>query len=298
MKPTLNFLFILFCLSSYAQTDSLRKFKLSAIQVEHAFIGGRGAPGLNVNSLKSLVPANAMVMRNFSGFTSYTGSYYINNGIYNNYLAIKIYTELKTKRKNNPELFLGLRIGSELFSTVSFNKKSNTEAYYTSTSQSEILVQRSYKDTTYYFSISGKKLFIPVGINFTSNKIKRFWVSAGIELAPHISFGHTFQELILTSTYSIVAPISVPENELYMYRSGYGSNSFKENTYRIKGIGYGFYAAVPLALNVRLSKRIKVLKNMSASASLVPAYSYTYYKYSGTNNSFNTFTFLGIRYSL
>jgi hypothetical protein len=298
MKPTLSFLFLFFCLSSYAQKDSLRKFKLSAIQLEHALIGERRMPTLNVSSVKNLVPAATMLKRDLSGFNSYTGAYYFNTGIYNNYLAIKIYADLKTKRKNKPELFLGLRIGNELFSTVSFNKKTNSVEYYTNTNQSEMLVKRSYKDTTYYFSISGKKLFIPLGLNFTSNKTNRFWVSAGIELAPHISFGHTFQELILTSTYSIVAPISVPENELYMYRSGYGSNSFKENTYRINGMGYGFYAAVPLTLNVRLSKRIKVLKKMSASASLVPAYSYTYYKYSGANDSFNTFTFLGVRYSL
>lgn len=298
MKAIISSFLFFFCLPSYAQKDSLRKFKLTAIQLEHAIIGEGRIPLLNLNSIRNAVPASAIVTRDLSGFTSGLGYGLVNPFVYNNYIGFKLVTDLKTKRKNNPELFIGLRLGNKLFSTISFNKSSKTETYYNSTSSSETLVKYSYIDTSYYFSISGRSLFIPFGLNFTSNKTKRFWLSAGLELAPQISFWHTFHEVVSTSTYSIVTPISVPEKEIYKSRSNDGSSFIKSNTYRLGGMGFGFYLAIPLTVHVRLSKRIKILKNMSASASITPAYSYTYYKNSGTNDGFINFLFFGIRYAL
>lgn len=298
MKKLQLLVFILACvLGSKAQTktDSSKNIRLSAVIIEMHGILTSNTANNNQADFQKYVQNNELLNKDLSTFSQNVGS---TSTDFSGMFSGRIFFEFQKVKRFNLETFIGVRFGSDVLATATyFKSESNTVAKYVNPANNDSLIEVATFNTSYHYQINSQRLFIPLGINISSNKTKRLWFSVGVELSPGITFNNNFGAFyMLTKTTSIYDPsTSKPVNN---YSSGsYETLDSKSSQTRLKGIGFESYMALPLSMNLRLSKKIKFLKHLNLNSALAPGVLVVKNKFAGAKTNFITNASLGLRYN-
>ncbi len=125
------------------------------------------------------------------------------------------------------------------------------------------------------------------------------WFNFGIEFAPGITFNHLYTSNYFTSVseYLINPANNNAGYENYNYR--FSNNELDYGTIKkLNGIGFVDHITVPLSAQVRISKKIKILRHLNLVSTIAPGLYITSNKYSGLATNFTTKLILGLRYNL
>lgn len=279
-----------------AQTDTLKPIRLSGIRVDLSTNFATGHSAVTQKKYQEIVSNDEYLNRDFGGYESQ--GYYYSNG-YGGMTDIRFYGALAGRGKIAREVFIGLRYGRENTSGLGFNKTIyDTIGRYVEPNTKDVQLNILTTDLYYNFVINSHKLFIPLGLNLTTNKTKYVWFTAGIEFVPSLNFGYTFN-----SSYDRHSrEIFIREGDSIRYDNSFTNysntifTSSKRET-KLSGVGLGFYLATPLSANLRFSKSVRFLKHLNLSVSLAPAFVYVRSKYSGSSYAAAAYVSAGLRYN-
>jgi len=271
----LSVLSIFIFANGYSQNDSLKKFRFSGVLVDVGIMATTEYGTLNADDYKTVAP-NDILLNN--SFVAYNRNFYFGEPQgYPQFPAygLKAFFDLKKKGKINKEVFLGIRYRNSILSALNFQKEIiDTVGYFTSQQTATQFYQIKNTYSNYSFAIVAKQLFIPFGFNITTHKVRLVWLTAGLEFAPGVTFNQQYRSLHWQDTQSAI--VEIGSNQSY---SNFDQKIIAKNVQPLTNPGFCAYAALPLSLNIRLSKNIKILKNCNLTASIMPGFSYTYSKY-------------------
>jgi len=287
-----------FGLNAQIKTDSVKKIRLSGIGLESQFIFQQGY--INTASqedFKKFVSNNKLLDKDLNGYTGASG--FGRSIDANGLICARAFFELGQGKKFRREGFIGIRFGSNSVSSAAYSKTTrDTNAIYVNPANNDKLYSVTQYNDNYFYSITSKQIMVPVGINLTTNKNKRFWFGAGVELSPGISYSNMFSanhnlnktELLLNSSST------------YDKYDSYSSTSYKnvemdQTINKVNGIGFVGYAAIPFTANLRMSKNINARRHFSACAALAPGLFYSNNKFTNAQSSLTFNASLGLRYN-
>lgn len=130
----------------------------------------------------------------------------------------------------------------------------------------------------------------------SSKKDKFFWVSAGVEVAPAVSFAYRYH-----SYYFYKSSTYLTANGYRTYgatASLSGKSTLRNSSQNLKGVGTDLYLSVPLALYIHPFKSIKHLKWVNLMASLNGIYIVSKNKYTGVTGTPQINAALGLRHTM
>lgn len=250
----------------------------------------------NRDHFQSYVKNNVLLDRSVAGFTMNEGVRTRNTSPH---FALNLYTNLSNNEKGpGLEFSTGIDFGTSVVASAYYNRNTydTTGIFINPSKNDSLLVVNEYGDN-YYYQVESRQLAIPIGLNITSNKNRRLWISAGLELSPGIIFASVFSANYTKTTTELLLK---PNSALTSY-GNYGSHSLSDiqtvNS-KVKGAGFIAYATVPLSINLRASKKIDHLKQLNIAVSAAPGLYYTNNRFAGTTSSFIFNTSVGIRYNL
>lgn len=278
-----------------AQSDSLRKFRISSIQVD---VGTAIYPNYkqqNQADYQKVIENDAFLSSDLSKYEKQ--QWFVYNSVFNGLISLKSYLTINDKRKLNKEVFFGLKFGGEGTNGISYNKLSyDTIAEHVYGPTNRKLYEVYGTENEYSYAHTSQKLVVPLGINISTDRKNLFWITMGLELSPVFNFNYVF-----TSTNKVIhANITVTEGEnLANYRSSYFLQdiSIIQKKTKLSGLGYGLYASVPFTMYLNLFRRKEFLKRLSLLASISPLYVYSYNNYFGSASGITLSAVTGIRYN-
>jgi hypothetical protein len=280
-----------------AQKDSLKKLHFSGIQIDYGFVGSVINKNLSQQDYQKFVSSNSLLNKNFSPYTynNYGGLSQLN---YNSFISARAFASIKSSKKIQKEIFVGLRYGQELISYLNYYKQTyDTIGTYIDLLTNDVITKVKSNQSSYNFSINCNNLIIPLGINITTNKNRWFWFTAGVEIAPSITFGYVFTANNSENSSTLYLESgAVIEDELKMLSFFNTENSYREMTNKLKHVGVGGSAAIPLAINLRLGKKFSFLKHLNLSATVAPMLVYASNKYTSFGLHAVINTNVGLRY--
>lgn len=238
-----------------------------------------------------------MLDKDLNGYTSASGNGRSTDA--NGLISLRAFFELGQGKKFRREGFIGIRFGSNSVSSAFYSKTTrDTNAIYVNAANNDKLYSVTQYNDNYFYSISSKQIMVPIGINLTTNKNKRFWFGAGLEVSPGISYANTFSANHNLNTTELL----LNSSSTYDKYDSYSTSSFKsvemnQTVNKINGIGFVGYAAIPLTTNLRMSKNLTARRHFSASASLAPGVLYSNNKFTSAQSSFILNASLGLRYN-
>ncbi len=279
----------------FSQTDSLNKkvLKFNGVSLE---LGGLMTPygGGDVTSYKTIFPNDALLSSNFTNH-AYSEGYNFPQG-YSNFLSVcaKSFFSFSKKSKISKEIFIGLRYQKTIHSGFSYinNSPKVTQNYINTTSQDTVFRVIENENIT-SFGVVGKQLFLPIGFNITTKKERRFWLTAGLCLAPGINFNTLYKSTAYNTNFDYITKKISDRNTFEKY-SGSTQNTFATFEQRVSP-SFAFYSSLPLTVNIRASKKIKLLKNTNLFVCTEPVYYYSKIKNITTNSGFTWANSFGIR---
>ncbi|MBA2613250.1 MAG: hypothetical protein H0U95_14875 [Bacteroidetes bacterium] len=281
-------------LNAQIKTDSLKRFRLSGIIVEMHGISNRETSNNNQADFQKHVQNNELLDKDLTAYSTYSG-YNLN---FEGMFSARAFFECQKAKRHNPEVFIGLRYGNAVLAGASYFKlETKTVATYINPVNKDSLQEVDLYNTSYRYQINSKSLFIPLGINIATNKTNRLWFSAGVEISPGITFNNTFSAYyLLTKNKAIYEPnTSTPFSA-----NAQGATEILDSKYsntQLKGVGFEGYLALPLSANLRVSKKIKFLKQLNLNGALAPGFFVSKNKFASTQTNFIANASLGIRYN-
>ena len=282
-------------LNAQLKTDSLKKYRCSGIIVESNALY-RGGPhySLDRSDFQKFVTNQTLLNQDLTGYTNtgYSPRVYQ----YSKSFSIRAFVELGKGKRFRREGFIGAKIGRAEASRAFYYKESrDTTGIYTNTPNNATTYSVTKINSSYSYAISALQIFVPMGINLTTDKNKHFWFAAGIEVSPGISCANEFTSRYISQKKEVLlnSP-NLVDNENFAAEQILDTKTTKET---IKGIGFVGYASLPLAVNVRVSKKIKILKNIDLNATLSPRAYYTNNRFVGSKTDLAFNTSFGLRYN-
>jgi hypothetical protein len=286
---------VCFAVSYIAQKDSSNKLHFSGFQLE---IGTNFYPEFNrqyQEDYQKFVKNDPNLQVNLSDYKNQNAAFYRS---FTGLLGLKFFAEIQDGKKLRKEIYVGIKYGQE-FNTGAYYSKSTYDTvgiFIEPNTNRKLTKLRKYK-SVYNYGIHSQKLIVPLGFNFSTNKEKFFWITYGIEIAPAINFGYQFTSNHQNFNEEIILEEGDTLNSGYNYgRSRFlGEGKFDRRATKLKGLGYGCSAALPIALYFHPLKKINFVKHINLFASLTPAFLFTHTKYSGSAYAFNYMLATGIR---
>lgn len=301
MKTQLAFLVFVFCaLQAHTQKDSSTKSpkaRLFSIKAEFGVPPGIGAANASQEDYKKIVSDNDLLKADYSSYTKSPAGWFMSRGFYG-MPGIKLYADLGGK-KYKKEIYIGLNYSKELVSSLYFSRESiDTLGTYVHSSNNKVLYDVLTTYDNYQFSIQATRIMIPIGFNFTTNRDKVFWLSAGVELAPTFSGAYRFTTWHSTQQ---VEQLMEPGTKL-QYNSGYRNfenSRGQQHTSQtaISGMGYGFIVSTPFSIYLHPFKKQRFLKHFHPGLSLTPYFGLAKHKYTPLSTGFGAAASLGLRYN-
>lgn len=285
-------------LNAQTKSDSLKRCRFSGVILETHGSITHGKPGsANRAEFQKFVKNDVLLDKDLTGYLSGYGPFSVTD--FNGGVSVRVFVELGQGKRFRREGFVGVRIGnsnllSAVYSKVNYD---TTGTYINTVSGSKIFSVDEYINR-YSYQISSGQLLIPFGINLTTNKNNRLWFAAGIELCPGITHSNIFSASYTRDKIELLMNENSSYTKYDSYSIGQQKNIEKQFTHTdLKGIGFAGYASLPINVNLRLSKKIKILKQMNLGASVAPSVYYSSNQFAGSKSGFGLNTSLGIRYN-
>ncbi len=287
----------LITLGAGAQTDSLKRFRISGFQLDLAFMGSN-SDAVSREKFKAFVHENELLNRDLSGYRTGLGEPAQN---INGYTSAKVYATVffGHHKSKKAEVFAGLRYGSTSLASAYYSKNNvDTTGIYVNQANGTKLIKADEYYSGYNYTIDASNILLPIGIRVSTNQKRRFWFSAGIELAPGILFNHALQASHVVTKSELILNENSALEQHNTYTRGRMSPVLVESSHkRLSGVGFNGYATAPLSASLRLSKRVKFLEHLNLTGTLAPGAYVNRSRYSASTGLVLN-TALGIRYNL
>jgi hypothetical protein len=293
-------LFVMPFMGMNAQTDSAlkaRKLKFKAVQLEAHGTTLFLNSSISQSKLQQFVTNDPLLYLDFSSYNSAPKD--ARSVVYNSNIGARAYFTLNSRSKLEKELYAGVVYGTGSYSQLMFHKGNyDTLGVYTNTASGQYLYQVQETNDSYNFSINSNMVLMPVGLNITTPKTKRVWFGFGVEIAPGITFNYQYSSSHYKfSRKHLVEPGTPVANYYTMDPFNVTQFEAKSSSKNLNGAGFAGYVGLPLNMNLRLSKRLPVLKNTSLGVSLAPSYYMEVNKYRGTRSGFALASTMNLRYN-
>jgi hypothetical protein len=286
---------ILFSLCLSAQTDTSKKTRLSGLQLTFGTMYSSGFNTMDLSDYQTFIKSDTLLYTDFNYYTK--GQNFGSNFL--GTFSFRAFADVFGKGKTKKEISVGVILGGELSSQLSYHKSriEVTDVYFSLVNKDTLLRIKEY-NSYYYFGLRRNKLFVPLSLSFTTNKQRWFWFTAGIEVAPGVSFGYEYNGSNSETQQEATVKPHMSESEYYRYyeRDTYKYKSVYHNE-RLKGIGFAFYSSLPVSMNIRCAKRIPFLKHLNFTGNIAPVFVYSSDKYTGTTSGFGVSGSLGLRWN-
>jgi hypothetical protein len=285
-------------LNAQTKSDSLKNFRLSGISLETQFTGKQVlASNAKQEDFQKFVKNDELLDKSLIGYDSKYGYGHVYD--VNGFFSLRAFFELGQGKRYRREGFIGIRAGSNEISKAAYNKTTyDTTGVYINAANNDKLYSVDQYNNTYIYQISSRQIFVPIGVNFTTNKNKRFWFGLGAELSPGISYANTFSAFNNLNKTELLLNASSSYDNYSSYSTGsYKNLEMKQSSVKVQGVGFVGYAAIPFTMNLRMSKSINSRKHLSASASIAPGFYYSNNKFVGSQSSIGLNASLGLRYN-
>jgi hypothetical protein len=297
MKAKLAFCWAIIVLNLSSQSDSLKMIRFSGLQLKFNMVGSRYDESTREN-YQSFIKNNEILKQDVTGYEHSPNSGTHN---YSSYLALNAVADIRTGKKFPAlELTFGLNFGQSVLSSAYYSKTDyDTTGSYYNNIKNEVLYTVSENNSNYIYEVRSQQLFLPIGLNLTTNKKRWLWASAGVELSPGISFANVFSARKGLNTNELILYSNSRYTDITSYTRTHQSRGMWESREtKFGGVGFAGFVTLPLSVNLRLGKKNSFLKHMSLSASLSPGFYYSRNKFSGTNTGIIMNSALGVRYTL
>jgi len=275
-----------------AQNDSCNKIKFNGVQVELNGPLTYGNPLVSKSTLQSLNTGDPFLTIPFEMYNESYGHGQTQS--FNGSVALRAYFSLPVKKLPYLDAYAGLMFGGvEIGRLGYYFQRTDTVDIYSNTLGQNIYKNRELNDN-YFFGIQASRTNILVGVNTGTRKSRRIWLTAGFELAPGLLYNYRYYSSRYVSVYERLTPEGQNTNQPFPH--------VIQNDYtrgmdtKLKGMGFYTYAGLPLSINIRLSKKVKILKNLHLNASASPGLIVQSEKFNGATAQFGIFTGLGLRY--
>jgi len=299
MKIIIVTAFLFICICTNAQKDSLKKITFSAIQLELNGTNTFIQQSIKQNHLQSFIKDDTLLNKKFPA--SNNGYWYNGNSVsLNGTVAGKVYFSIPSTKKLKKDIYIGLLFNNNVATTTGYaNSQIDTLGIYTNFNNN-LKFELQEKSYSYMFSINNSQILIPIGLNFNTNKLRRFWFNFGLEFAPGITFNYKYTSGYFSNTSTFFVEPLTPSSDYYKSQSFNSSNNGYKQVYqsKLKGIGFACYLAVPLTANMRISKHIKYLKHLNVLGSIAPGIYLQQNKYTKNFTNYTNNIVLGLRYNL
>jgi hypothetical protein len=220
--------------------------------------------------LLSLAENDRFLKRDLTDFTKQPG-YYYQGPTFTGMAGGKVYFR-KKGLKFRHEIFAGIRYSEAFISSTSYSRQEHdtiSSFFDPSLNADRYLVHSTHE--SYQFNIMAKRLILPLGLSIFSKRSRMIWLSAGIGLAPFLSFDHRLRGMY---NFRIIEQVTQPGKELSYFGNVLGSASDRK-THKLNSLGGGFYLGIPLALHLHAPPGLRVLRNFNPFVSLMPLFLYS-----------------------
>lgn len=289
---------LLSVLSAKAQNDSLKKIRFSGVQVDMGTHYFPDYKQLGQQDYKGFVKNNKLLYTDLSGYKEQNGYYYSS---YEGLVGLRFFATVQDSKKLKKEIHIGLRYGQESNIGLLLNKASQDTVSEYRSGNNETYYKIRTIDNNYNFGIISQKLILPLGINLTTNKDKRVWISYGVEVSPFINFRYQFQSYYgVAYNYTLVKQgdsltdpgnLSSTNNGFREYYSGTAENT------DLSGVGYGAYLSLPFSFYLHPFLKAPFLKHINLMGSITPGFVYSYSKFYGSTTAGGVNFAVGVRYN-
>ncbi len=283
-----------------AQTDSASKgckLKFKAVQLEAHGTTLFLNSSISQGKLQQFVTNDPLLYLDFS---SYNPAHKDARSVaYNSNIGARVYFSLNSRSKLEKELYAGVVYGAGSYSQLMFHKGNyDTLGVFTNTASGQFLYQVQETNDSYNFSMNSNMVLMPMGLNITTPKAKRVWFGFGVEIAPGITFNYQYNSSHYKfSRKHLVEPGTPVTNYYNMDPFNVTQFEGKSSSKYLSGVGFAGYVGIPLNMNLRLSKRLSVLKNTSLGVSLTPSCYMEVNKYNGSRSAFALASTMHLRYN-
>ena len=300
MKKRLVICFFLALTTSvFSQKDSVSKFKLQSISIEmHSNNYPTHYWKATKNDFLRFAGNDAILISSPSGSTTGYGQAY--PSFFSALLSGKLFFNLPKQKKL--QLYGGVNFGiQQVLSLGHIVNDYDTVDVYTSSNSNQKIYKVINFQHSFSFSLSSKKIQLPVGVQFVTDTKKRFWLSAGIELCPGLTFDNLYRSNRSLSMYTLTLNEQSQYDVITSYTRDFmnsGLISFVNNDKKIGGVGFFGTANLPITVNLRASKKIRLLNKICLFAQITPGGFFAYNRFTNNQSGFQINTGLGLRYAI
>ncbi len=285
-----------FSILGYAQNDSAGKLAFSGFQIEIQGPVTFREHTFSKEQLMALNTGDPLINQSFDG---YQNIYYYHQGTTVNFtgaFAARAYFSVKTKKIPYLDFYAGLSSGSANIGSLSFFRQI-TDTMDIFSNQLGQNIYKTRRITHYnYFGVNSRKTLFLLGLNAGTNKQRWVWLTAGVELAPGLLHHYNYHSHSFYSEDHFLVPEGTNTpifSHMSIYSTGNTASQINKN---IPAAGFYLQGSIPLSINIRLAKKIPILKNLHATFQAAPGFIFAKDNVYGTRSQGAIFTLAGIRY--
>jgi hypothetical protein len=240
-----------------SQVDSFR-LKVSAITLDfHILAEPEHSKETSLSDFRDFVQGDPLLDQTLPEKTNGIGIQPPDNALFfPATLGIRLFSAVKDK---NTEAYAGMRIGKRRENSLSFLEQI-TDTVSSGTNQSGEFVFTAQDYTiAHYFQVTSTVLQFPVGIQYTGNRARMLWFSAGAEICPGITVDYKYKAYFSkgysTNEYRIDPNTGI--KNATSRSAGTTLGSFSSGR-KLRGVGFAGYISLPLVINFRPLKQLGI----------------------------------------
>jgi|LakMenE18May11ns_1017448.scaffolds.fasta_scaffold9959682_20 hypothetical protein len=280
------------------QIDDLtfKPIRFTGISGSFGFMSAKYS-GLTTNQLKPIFTGDLSLDQNYTNDYTYAPYFIATNGLSSFQLELKTFYEINTMKKVNLEGFIGFRFANTILAGGYYSQKNplKTNEIYQSSNSANILEKQSITRLDASYGIYGNTLFLPMGINLNTKKSRIVWLNAGLEFSPGLTINKVYESTITESKQTTYI-------ENGAVQQGFGKNiSYDQITLhhyseRITKPSMMLMMSMPFGVNIRLGKKMPVLKHTNILFLIAPNWTYRNTSYLGSSHGFGMQSSLGLNF--
>lgn len=298
MKFLVTLLFALISNLASGQIDDkvFKPIRFVGFSGSFGFLGNKYL-GLTTNQLKPIFINDLSLNQNYANDYRYAPYFIPTNSLSSLQLELKTFYELNVVKKVNLECFIGFRLANTIIAGAYYIQKNplKINEIYQSSNGANIVEKQSIIQLEASYGIYGNTYYLPMGININTKKSKIIWLSAGFEFSPGLTTNKVYE-----STITETKQTTFIENGI-VQQGSVGSIMYDQITLhhyseRITRPSFMLMMSLPFGINVRLGKRLPVIKRTSIFLQMAPIWTYRNISYLSSTHGFSTQSNLGLNF--
>lgn len=283
-------------LRKQSTADTLKSITFNGIQAELQGPVTFNQFVLSRQSILALNTGDPLIDQSFEGYKNslyFSGNTQVN---FNGAFAARCFFSVPSGKLPYLDVYAGLAYGSISLGNAGFYKESFDTSDVFSNGSGQNVFEINLNVVYNHFGVQAQKTNLIIGLNTGTKKHRWFWFTAGLELSPGLLFGYKYHSYSFYKQEKYLVSENNTDPLFYFPPRSASGGTTSEMRKSINKTGYYINGALPLTMNIRLSKKIKVLKQLHFSMQMAPGFIFANDQIGGKHSQFAFFTNVGFRY--